>query len=274
MKGGTLFLLAVFFGLAAAAAARAEGLVGHSVNYDVKSAKESKDIYLEGQASVTMARTCTEWNLGEVFQVAIMRGEQLAALKKITDKAERIEERLSEQESLDGTSLKYRTNLRHDARIDAATGTATLGKEPGRLHAVLSRYKQDSELPAGTLAPEAARAELIKALTENPDRKIEIRSVEMMRFHKPIRQIFSMLGPEDQSISRGKPKDLRVSDKDFMKGVVWPLRRQVPEFNEFGDEFWLLHEGGVIVRQIIQRQGISMLLEAREITTFPPPTCK
>ena len=45
------------------------------------------------------------------------------------------------------------------------------------------------------------------------------------------------------------------------------------EFNEFGDELWLMHESGAIVRQIIQRQGIKLLLEAREVTLFPP-TCQ
>jgi hypothetical protein len=271
MTARLLFSLLVV--VAVATSVRAEGLVGHSVTYDVAPAKEQKELYLEGQASVTMARTCHGWTLGEVFQLAIERGPQAAQNKKITEKAQRIEERVSAEETLDGTSLKYQSQIRQDGRLEKATGSVDLGNEAGKLHAVLSRYKQDSDLPAGTLAPAAARAALVKALLAGQPGPIEIRTVEMLRFHKPIKQIFTQLGPEDQSISRAKPKDLKVSDKDFAKGRVWALRRQVPEFNEFGDEFWLFHESGVIVRQQVQRQGVPLLLEARDITIFPPPTC-
>ena len=54
---------------------------------------------------------------------------------------------------------------------------------------------------------------------------------------------------------------------------MFALLRRVPDFNEFGDELWLMHESGAIVRQIIQRQGVKLLLEAREVTLFPAPTC-
>jgi hypothetical protein len=66
---------------------------------------------------------------------------------------------------------------------------------------------------------------------------------------------------------------MHASDNDFAKGRMWALLRRVPDFNEFGDELWLMHESGAIVRQIIQRQGVKLLLEAREVTLFPAPTC-
>jgi len=47
---GLLFSLV----LAATGVARADGLVGHSVTYDVKPLKEDKAVYLEGQASSTI----------------------------------------------------------------------------------------------------------------------------------------------------------------------------------------------------------------------------
>ncbi len=260
--------------VAAIGIARAEGptvgLAGHSVTYDVKPLKEDKAVYLEGQASTTLSRSCAGWNLGEIFQLAVERAKP--ANKAITEKSERIEDRLSAQESADGATLKYQTRLRHDARIETATGTATLGKEAGHLHTVLSRYKQDSALPAGTLAPAAARAALLAALIANRPGAIEIPGVEMYRFHKPIRQIFTQLAPQDASIARTLPKDMKAP-KEFATGRTWALKRQVPEFNEFGDEFWLLHESGAIVRQIVQRQNIKLLLEAREVSLFPPPTC-
>jgi hypothetical protein len=266
-------LFLVLAGCIVASMTHAEGLVGHSVSYDVKPLKELKDIYIEGQASVTLARDCTNWTLGEVFQLGVEREAGAVGRKALSSKAERIEERVSAQELIDGSTLRYQTRLRSDARIDTTTGTASLGREAGTLHAVMSRFKQDTDLPAGTLGPAAARAALLKALAANQLGKIQIRTVDMLRFHKPILQIFTPLQPEDPSISRSKPKDLHVSDKDFAKGLVWALRRQVPEFNEFGDEFWLLHESGTIVRQIITRQGIQLMLEARDITLFPPPTC-
>jgi hypothetical protein len=55
---------------------------------------------------------------------------------------------------------------------------------------------------------------------------------------------------------------------------MFALLRRVPDFNEFGDELWLMHESGAIVRQIVQRQGIKLLFEAREVTLFPAPTCQ
>ncbi len=263
---GLLFSLV----LAATGVARADGLVGHSVTYDVKPLKEDKAVYLEGQASSTLSRSCKEWTLGDILLLAVER--TAPARKTITEKSERIEEKISAQEALDGTSLKYQTRLRTDARIDTANATATLGKEPGKLHAVLSRYKQDSALPAGTLPPAAARAALVEALLANKPGKIEIDTVEMYRFHKPVKQIFTRLAPEDASIARGLPKDLKAP-KDFAAGKMWALKRQVPEFNEFGDEFWLLHESGAIVREIVQRQKIPLLLEARDVSIFPPPSC-
>jgi hypothetical protein len=264
---GLLFSLVL---AATAGVARADGLVGHSVTYDVKPLKEDKAVYLEGQASSTISRSCTEWSLGEVFQLAIERAKP--AGKTITEKSERFEEKISAQEALDGASLKYQTRLRSNARIDTATATATLGKEPGKLHAVLSRYKQDSALPAGTLPPAAARAALVEALLASKPGKIEIDTVEMFRFHKPVKQIFTRLAPEDSAIARSLPKDLKAP-KDFAAGKLWALKRQVPEFNEFGDELWLLHESGAIVREIVQRQKIPLLLEAREVSIFPPPVC-
>ena len=69
--------------------------------------------------------------------------------------------------SLDGRTLTYQTQLRQDARLTKAIGKATLGAEPGKLSADLGRYKQDSDLPARTLAPAAARAALLEALSAN-----------------------------------------------------------------------------------------------------------
>ena len=163
--------------------------------------------------------------------------------------------------------------MRQDARLTKATGKATLGAEPGKLTADLGRYRQDSDLPAGTLAPAAARAALLAALLANKPGVIEIRTVDLLRFHKPIVQKFAQFPPEDPAIARTLPKDMHASDKDFANGRMWALLRRVPDFNEFGDELWLMHESGAIVRQIIQRQGVKLLLEAREVTLFPAPKC-
>lgn len=263
------FLLAVTL-ILVASVSHAEGLKGSSVTYDVKPFKEDKLAYAEGQASSTLSSTCQERSFGEILLMAIERKD--AAAKKITEKSERVEEKVSAQEALDGSTLKYQTRLRHDARIDTANGTATLGQQAGRLHTVLSRYKQDSDLPAGTLAPAAARGALVEALLANKPGKIEIGSVEMYRFHKPIKQIFTRLAPEDSSIAGGLPKELKAP-KAFAAGKLWALKRQVPEFNEFGDEFWLLHESGAIVRQVVTRYNVKLLLEAKEVSLFPAPAC-
>src|SRR5258708_16311754 len=66
----TSLLLAFLF---VAPVAQAQELAGHSVTYDVKQLKEDKAVYLEGQASSTISRSCKEWSLGEIFQLAIER---------------------------------------------------------------------------------------------------------------------------------------------------------------------------------------------------------
>ena len=263
----------VLVALASTSAASAQGLQSHSVVYDVKPAKADLELYLEGQTSFTLTRSCDGWALGEVFQLAWEKGPS-AALKKLSDKADRLEDRLTVQESRDGRTLTYQTRLRQNARVTTVTGKATLGAEPGKLTADLGRYKQESELPAGTLAPAAARQALRQALIADTQGMFEIRTVELLRFHKPIVQQFVQLPPHDLAISRALPKDLKTSDKDFATGRTWAVLRRVADFNEFGDELWLVHQSGAIVRQIIQRQGIKLLLEAREITLFPAPKCE
>jgi hypothetical protein len=273
MESWPLVLVAFWVALAGAPAARAEGLKSHSVVYDVSPTKEEKEVYLEGQSTFTLTKSCEGWALGEILQLGIDKGPAAPAQKKLTDKADRLEERVTAQESLDGRTLSYKTRLRQNARITHATGNATLGAEPGKIFADLGRYKQESELPAGTLAPAAARAALLEALVANKP-KIEIHGVDLLRFHKPIVQTFFQLPPQDQAIVRTLPKDMKTSDAEFAKGRLWAVLRRVPEFNEFGDELWLIHESGAIVRQIFRRQGVKLLLEAREVTLFPAPKCE
>jgi hypothetical protein len=258
--------------LAFAAAASAQGLQSHSVTYDVKPAKEDKELFLEGQASFTLTRRCDGWTMGEVFQLGVEKGAT-AGGKKLTNKAEQLEERVTSQESLDGRSLTYQTRLRQNARVTTATGKATLGAEAGQLAVDFGSYKQQSELPGGTLAPAAERAALLAALGANRPGKIDIRTVDVRRFHKPILQSFAQLAPEDPAIARAYPRDLKASDNDFAKSRPWAVLRRVAEFNEFGDELWLIHPSGAIVRQVIQRQGVKLVLEAREVTLFPAPSC-
>lgn len=274
MDSRPLVLFALLAALLIAPAAQAEGLQSHSVVYDVKLAPGEKDAFIEGQATFTLTRRCDGWNLGEILQLGVDKGSGVAGQKALSRKADRLEERVSAQELLDGRTLDYQTRLHQNARVTVATGKATLGAEPGHLAADLGRYKQDSDLPAGTLAPAAARAALLTALVANKPGKIEIRGVDLLRFHKPIVQTFAQLPPTDRAIARDVPKDMHASDKDFAKGRTWAVLRRVPDFNEFGDELWLIHELGAIVRQLIQREGVKLLLEAREITLFPAPTCQ
>jgi hypothetical protein len=268
--GGALVLFAAGM---LAPAAQAEGLQSHSVVYDVKLAKPDKDVFVEGTASFTLTKRCDGWTLGEILQLGVDKALGAGAQKALSKKADRLEERVNAQESLDGQTLTYETRLHQNARITIATGKATLGPDGGKLTVDLGRYKQDSDLPAGTLAPAAARAALLDALVANKP-QVGIRGIDLLRFHKPIAQSFFQLPPQDLAIARTLPKDLRTSDKDFANGRLWALLRRVAEFNEFGDELWLLHQSGAIVRQMIQREGVKLLLEAREITLFPAPTCK
>jgi hypothetical protein len=273
MEARPLVLFALLAAVTAASAASAEGMRSHSVVYDVKTAPSEKESYVEAQATFTLTKRCDGWTLGEIFQFGIDKGKGAPNQKTLTAKAERVEERVTAQESLDGRTLTYQTQLRQGARLTKAAGKATLGAEPGKLSADLGRYKQDSDLPAGALAPAAARAALFEALIANKPDVIEIRTVDLLRFHKPILQKFAQFPPDDPAITRTLPKDMRASDNDFAKGRMFALLRRVPDFNEFGDELWLMHESGAIVRQIIQRQGVKLLLEAREVTLFPAPKC-
>ena len=94
----------------------------------------------------------------------------------------------------------------------------------------------------------------------------------MLRFHKPIVEHFQRL-PPGYMIPTTLPKDLKASDKHFAEGRTFAVRRRVGDFNEFGDEFWLLHESGVVLRRLIKRQNVAILLEAHEVSLFPPPKC-
>ena len=266
----TLIAVAVA-ALLAAPLAQAAGLSSHSVSYEVKVAADEKLARAEGQGTYSLTRSCQGWTLGEVYQFAIEKGPP-AASKQIGPQADRIEERLTATEPLDGAQLAYQTRLRLNARVTTATVKATLGADGGKLRADLGTYKQNSDLPAGTLPPAAARAALVEALLANQPDPIEIKSVEMIRFHKPIVERFQRL-PPDYMIPTTLPKDLKASDKDFAKGRTFGVRRRVGDFNEFGDEFWLLHESGAVLRRLIKRQNVGILLEAREVTLFPAPKC-
>lgn len=249
------------------------GVSSHSVSYEVKLPPEpDKGVYADGQGTYSLTRSCQGWTVGEVYQFAIEKGAQAAASKQISPQADRLEERLTATESLGGAELTYKVRLRLNARITHSSGKATFGADGGKLRADLGTYQQNSDLPAGTLPPAAARAALVDALMANQPDPIEIKTIEAMRFHKPIVERFQRLPPE-YMIPTALPKDLKVSDKDFAKGRTFAVRRRVGDFNEFGDEFWLLHESGAVLRRLIKRQNASLLLEAREVTLFPAPKC-
>jgi hypothetical protein len=258
-------------GVLAAPLAQAAGLSSHSVSYEVKLPADEKLAYAEGQGTVSLTRSCQEWTLGEVFQFGIEKNDKVPP-KQLGPTADRIEERLTAKESLDDRKLTYQTRLRLNARVSTASGKATMDEAGGKLTADVGTYAQKADLPAGTLGPAAGRAALVEALLANRPDPIDIRGIEMLRFHKPIVQHFQRLPPE-YMIPTALPKDLKASDKNFASGRTWAVRRRVGDFNEFGDEFWLIHESGAILRQLIKRQNASLLLEAREVTLFPPPKC-
>lgn len=263
-----VFVLAM---LLAAPLVQASGLTSQSVSYDVKVAADEKLAHAEGQGSYSLTKSCQGWTLGEVYQFGLEKGEK-SAPSKLGPTADRLEERLSASEPLDGSRLTYEVRLRLNARVTTTKAKATLGANGGKLRADLGTYQQNSDLPEGTLPPAAARAALVDALIANHPDPIDIKTIEMLRFHKPIVEHYQRLPPE-YMIPTALPKDLKASDKDFAKGRTFAVRRRVGDFNEFGDEFWLLHESGVVLRRLIKRQNVGILLEAREVTLFPPPKC-
>jgi hypothetical protein len=263
-----VFVLAM---LLAAPLVQASGLTSQSVSYDVKVAADEKLAHAEGQGSYSLTKSCQGWTLGEVYQFGLEKGEK-SAPSKLGPTADRLEERLSASEPLDGSRLTYEVRLRLNARVTTTKAKATLGANGGKLRADLGTYQQNSDLPEGTLPPAAARAALVDALIANHPDPIDIKTIEMLRFHKPIVEHYQRLPPE-YMIPTALPKDLKASDRDFAKGRTFAVRRRVGDFNEFGDEFWLLHESGVVLRRLIKRQNVGLLLEAREVTLFPPPKC-
>jgi hypothetical protein len=268
MTGRVAFLLAMVL---AASTAQA-GLSSHSVSYEVKlPADADKSVYAEGQGTYSLIRSCQGWTVGEVYQFGIEKAPG-GAPKQLGPQADRLEERLTATEPLDTAQFAYQARLRLNARITNATVKATLGAGGGKLSADLGSHTQTAELPAGTLPPAAARAALVDALLANKPDPIEIKTVELLRFHKPIVEKFQRLPPE-YKIPTALPKDLKASDRDFAKGRIFAVRRRVGDFNEFGDEFWLMHESGAILRRLIKRQNVELLLEAREVTLFPAPKC-
>lgn len=251
--------------------AQAAGLSSHAVSYEVKVPADDTKNYAEGQGSYSLTRSCQGWTLGEVYQFGIEKGDKNAPTL-LGPKADRLEERVTATEPLDGSQFAYQVRLRLNARVTTANAKATLGADGGKLRADLGTYTQNSDLPAGTLPPAAARAALVDALLANQPDPIDIKTVEFLRFHKPIVEHFQRL-PPDYMIATTLPKDLKASDKNFAQGRTFAVRRRVGDFNEFGDEFWLMHESGAVLRRLIKRQNVSLLLEAREVTLFPPPKC-
>jgi hypothetical protein len=267
-----LLAVAVFAcSLLAAPLAQAAGLVSHSVTYDVKVPADDKKDYAEGQGTYSLTRSCQGWTLGEVYQFGVEKGDK-GQPKQLGPKADRLEERLTATEPADGSQLAYQVRLRLNARLTTANAKATIGADGGKLRADLGTYKQNSDLPAGTLPPAAARKALVDALLANRPDPIDIKTVEMLRFHKPIVEHYQRL-PPGYMIPTDLPKDLKASDRNFAQGRTFAVRRRVGDFNEFGDEFWLLHESGAVLRRLIKRQDVGILLEAREVTLFPPPKC-
>jgi hypothetical protein len=250
---------------------QAAGLTSHSVSYDVKVAPDEKTAYAEGQGTYSLTKSCQGWTVGEVYQFGLEKNDK-AAPKQLGPAADRLEERLSASEPIDGSSLTYEVRLRLNARVTTTKAKATMGAGGGKLRADLGTYQQNSDLPEGTLPPAAARAALVDALIANHPDPIDIKTIELLRFHKPIVEHFQRLPPE-YMIPTALPKDLKASGRDFAKGRTFAVRRRVGDFNEFGDEFWLLHESGVVLRRLIKRQNVGILLEAREVTLFPPPKC-
>src|SRR5689334_12564756 len=114
MIGRTVLVLA----LVLAASAAQAGLTSHSVSYEVKLAADEKAAQVEGQGSYSLTRSCQAWTVGEVYQFGIEKG---GALGKLGPQADRLEERLTATEPLDGSQLSYQARLRLNARNTSAT---------------------------------------------------------------------------------------------------------------------------------------------------------
>jgi len=223
-----------------------------------------------------MARRCEGWSSGEAFIYAIDRSEGAGLRKAAGESADRYEERVSAVEKPDGSELTYQARTRHNARVTATQGKARLaaaGGGEGELAATYNRFTQKAALPPGTLGPVAARARLVEALAANRPGTFELRTVDILRFHRPLTESFLRLEAGDPAIEASMPEALRDRARELAGGRVWAVRRRALELNEFGDELWVVHESGAIVRQIVQRQGLRLILDARELSIFPDPRC-
>src|SRR3981189_1798265 len=88
------------------------GVSSHSVSYQVQMpADAEKNVYADGQGTYSLTRSCQGWTLGEVYQFAIEKGPP-AASKQIGPQADRLEERLTAVEPLDGSQVNYQVRLR------------------------------------------------------------------------------------------------------------------------------------------------------------------
>ena len=122
LESRPLVLFALLVALAAVPAASAEGLVSHSVIYDVKPLKEDKDLYLEAQMSFTLTKRCDGWALGEIFQFEVVDPKRsLMELRSILDWqiAPRLKEvpGVVEINSYGGELKTYEVELRPEALV-------------------------------------------------------------------------------------------------------------------------------------------------------------
>src|SRR5689334_22831260 len=93
------------------------GVSSHAVSYEVKlPADAEKGAHAEGTGTYSLTKTCQGWTLGEVYQFGIEKAPSGGAIAKLSDKADRLEERLNMTEALDGSRFDYQARTRLNAR--------------------------------------------------------------------------------------------------------------------------------------------------------------
>lgn len=245
----------------------------HGATYQITVEKPPADTALDGQASVTLQKTCEAWSFSSALFYTIERNARRGQAG-FSDKADNYQERINFTEKLDGTTLQYTARYQPSGRGEEVRGTIKLGEDgAGTLDVKSDRLPRTVKLPPETRLPIALRARLIDGLPRDDKVKptVNTRGVEIVRFHVDADLTLTVAPP--LAPAKTAKGDVIKLPEALTKGRSWTLNQTSKALSDWMESTFELHESGVISRFTFKRDGIVWRADAKELNTFTPPKC-
>jgi hypothetical protein len=270
-----LAMLASVIGMGPALAA---DMQGHAITYTITVDKPPANTWVDGQASVTLSKTCDAWNYSSAIFYGIERNQRRARPpnQPLSTAADSYQEWLKLSEKFNGTSLQYEGRYHVNGRGEEARGSVVLGADGSGLLDVMSdKLPRKEKLPPGTLLPMAMRSKLIDALAagepNKPQPPLAVRTIELGRFYVGID---ATLAPQAAPLGRpAKGGDGPRVRSPLLEGRSWTLKQTSQTLSDWMASTFELNHSGVIPRFTFQREGITWRAEVKEINAFTSPSC-